>query len=237
MKTHILAAGSAILIAGCVSAVAAPAFAETKSYDLPVFTSLDVSSGLEVEFTTGGAQSVIAANDNGAWDKLDVSVKNGELKLKRKSTTMSWRAPKEKFKITVSAATINGVETASGSSVRGSGVTGDEVVIDSSSGSDVHITDIDAGSLEIDASSGSTLNISGTCQSVTVDSGSGSSVRAADMVCLYATVDASSGSSVSITATQSVTAEASSGASVKVSGDPLNTDVEKSSGGSVKIRS
>jgi len=224
------------LAAAAIAALlAAPAFADTKTYDVPTFTGIDVSAGLTVEFTEGPAQSVTVENKNKAWDKIKVSVDDGLLVLERPKK-MGWGRNKERFLITVTAPELNYIDTSSGSEVFGTGLSGDSVTIDTSSGSTVKISGVDAGALSIDTSSGSSVTLDGTCSEVDVDTSSGSSVRAKDVVCQYATVEASSGSSVSISATQSLSADASSGSSVNVSGEPVNTEIEKSSGASVNVK-
>lgn len=242
MKTYFLTAVSAAVLAGCTYQATAqqdkanPSLT-TKSYDLPAFTGLDVATGIEVDFETGTAQSVVIANKNGAWDKIEVSVKDDMLHLKRKTTGMlGYKRNKEKYKVTVTAPTLSYLETSSGSSVRGSGLSGDSVTVDTSSGSEVKVTQVSAGDIIVDTSSGSSVTLSGTCAAISADTSSGSSVRGKDLVCTSADLEASSGSSVSITATTSVRADASSGSSVNVSGNPANRDVDRSSGASVNIR-
>lgn len=224
------------LAAASVAALlAAPALAETKTYDVPAFTGIDVSAGLNVNFTEGPAQSVVAENEDGAWDKLVIEVKDDVLYVKR-PRKMGWGRNKQRFTVTVTAPQLSYLDTSSGSTVTGAGLSGDTVTIDTSSGSTVKVSGIDAGDLSIDTSSGSSVTLDGTCARAEVDTSSGSSVRAKDVVCQYATIDASSGSSISISATQSVNADASSGSSVNVGGEPLNTEIEKSSGASVNIK-
>ena len=243
-KTLMIASGVA-LFAGCVS-VASQSSAqlaggygdgETRTYDVAPFTGLDVATGIQVVFTTGGVQSVVAENENGVWDKLEVKVKDDTLHLQRKYQSWGWGKKKEQYKVTVTAPQIDRVETSSGSSVKGSGVSGDRVVIDTSSGSSVRISDISAGELTLDTSSGASVTLSGSCSNVSADTSSGSSLRAQDMVCNAADLEASSGSSLSITATERVNADASSGSSINVSGSPSDREIDKSSGASVNIRS
>ena len=241
MKTTILAAIGTLAIAGCTlqdSSQTATPGQTTKSYDLASFNALDVATGIEVEFTTGNAQSVVIENDNGAWDKIIAEVKDDTLHLKRvNKSAFGFNANKEKFFVTVSAPVISSVDTSSGSRVTGTGLSGDDVEVDTSSGSSVKITDISAGNLIIDISSGSSVTLTGTCTSVITDASSGSSLRANGLVCDAAKIDASSGSSTSLTATSSVVADASSGSSVTVAGDPESKSISKSSGASVKIKS
>ncbi len=241
MKTYLFAAVSAALIAGCTSQAqtepATPGIT-TKAYNVSGFTALDVATGIEVEFETGSAHSVIVENENGAWDKIEVVVDGDTLSLRKPyNSGMGYKKNKEKFFVTVSAPSLYSLETSSGSRVTGSGLSGDEVYVDTSSGSSVTVADIDAGSIVIETSSGSSVTLSGTCASASTDTSSGSSLRAKDLVCSSAEMESSSGSSTSITAQQSVDAKASSGSSISVSGNPSDRNVKKSSGGSVTIRS
>ena len=241
MKSYVYAAIGAVLIAGCTSqAQTEPAVpGETsKVYNATGFSELDVATGIEVEFTTGGAHSVVVENENGAWDKIEVKVEGGTLYLKKPSQSgMGYKRNKEKFFVTVSAPAINSLETSSGSRVKGTGMSGDQVYVDTSSGSSVSVSDISAGAINIDTSSGSSVTLSGTCSSVSSDTSSGSSLRAKDLICDTAELESSSGSSTSITAKQSVSASASSGSSISVLGNPSDRDVKKSSGASISIRS
>lgn len=241
MKNFAFATASALIIAGCSShaqtAEAVPGQTE-KSYNVTGFSQLDVATGIEVDFTTGSAHSVVVENENGAWDKIEIKVDGDTLYIKKPSSSgMGYKRNKEKFFVTVSAPTISSLETSSGSRVTGTGMSGDQVYVDTSSGSSVKVTEIDADAIDVDTSSGSSVTLAGACSSVSSETSSGSSLSAKGLICDDATLASSSGSSMSVTAKQSVSAKASSGASISVSGNPSDRNVKKSSGGSVSIRS
>lgn len=241
MKTFIFAAASTLVIAGCTSQAqteAATPGQTTKTYAVSDFTALDVATGIEVEFTAGEATSVVVENENGAWDKIEVKVDGNTLSLKKPyNSGIGYKRNKETFFVTVSAPALNSLETSSGSRVTGTGLSGESVYVDTSSGSSVNVADIDANKITVDTSSGSSVTLAGTCGAVSSDTSSGSSLRASSLICANAELESSSGSSTSVTANQSVSAKASSGASISVSGNPADRDVKKSSGGSVTIRS
>jgi len=242
MKTPIAAALGTLILIGCTYQVSAadeatPGQTE-KSYNLSEFTGIDVATGIKVDFTTGEAQSVVIENENGAWDKINVEVRDDTLYLqRRKKAGFGYQRYKEKYSVTISAQQLSRLETSSGSTVTGTGLSGNEVSIDTSSGSSVKVAEISAGSLTVDTSSGSTATLAGSCSSISADTSSGSSVRAKDLTCASANLEASSGSSVSITATESISADASSGSSINVAGNPSDRDIDKSSGASVRIKS
>ncbi len=224
----ILAASTAALI------LAAPAMAETRNFDVSSFDGLEVSAGIDVNFETGGSQSVSVENKDGDFDDIIVEVKGGKLVLKR-PRKIGW-GKRPRYNVTVSAPSLNSVEVSSGADVTGSGLSGERVRIETSSGSDADISGIDAVNVSLHSSSGSDLDASGTCDSVTAHSSSGSDLEAGDLVCRLGEADASSGSDLTIYASESVDADASSGASVNVRGGPTDADIDKSSGGSVRIR-
>ncbi len=217
--------------------LSATAMAETRTYDVSEFTGLSVSSGLDVTFSTGAAQSVLVENKNGDFDDIEVEVKNGMLKLSRKNNNwgMGWNK-RERYSVTVTAVSLDRVEASSGSDVEGSGLSGAKVSLSTSSGSDLTVSDIDAVEVRLESSSGSDLNASGICEKVYADSSSGSDIEASDLVCQYGDADASSGSDIEIHATTAVTADASSGADIDVYGGPTDVDSDKSSGGRVSVK-
>ncbi len=225
-----------IILAASVAAfvLAAPAMAEARQYDVSPFDGLEVSAGIDVSFETGGTQSVLVENKNGDFDDIIVEVRGGKLVLKR-PRKIGW-GKRPRYNVTVSAPRLSSVEASSGADVTGSGLRGDQVRIETSSGSDADISDIDAVNISLHSSSGSDLDASGTCDSVSAHSSSGSDLDAGDLVCRLGEADASSGSGLTIYASESVDAEASSGASVNVRGGPTDADIDKSSGGSVRIQ-
>ena len=217
--------------------LAATAQAETRDFDVGDFSKIDVAQGLDVYFEAGGATSVTVENDKGDFSDIDISVRGDTLVLKRKKTNWGWNRKRERYGITVSAPQISGLEASSGSDVSGQGMSGDHVHIDVSSGADVSVSGVDAGKVSIETSSGSDAEVSGTCVTVRAESSSGSDIEARDLICQHGEADASSGSDITIHASTSLQADASSGADVTVYGGPTDVDSDKSSGGSVSVRS
>lgn len=218
--------------------LAGAASAETRTYDVGAFTNIDISAGLDLDFTAGGAQSISVENDKGDFSDIEVVVRGDTLVLKRKKNmNWGWNRKRTRYGITVSAPQISGLEASSGSDVSGRNMTGSDVSIDVSSGADVTVTGVDAGTVSIETSSGSDANVAGTCVTVRAESSSGSDIEARDLICQNGYADASSGSDIAIHASVSVNADASSGADVDVYGGPTDVTSDKSSGGSVSIRS
>lgn len=214
---------------------AAPAIAETRTFDMDAFDGIEVSSGLDLTFEAGAEQSVTVDHSGDDWDRFEIDVIGGVLELGRRSNgIMNWgRRPG--FMVTVTAPNIQTLKVSSGADAEGIGMSGERVIISVSSGSDATVTDIQAESVELSSSSGADLTASGTCESLEASSSSGSDIEADDLICRFVEADASSGSDIEVHATESLVAEASSGADIEVSGSPVSVSVDKSSGGSVDV--
>jgi len=213
------------------------ASAETRTFDVGAFNNIDISAGLDLEFTAGEAQSISVENAKGDFSDIEVIVRGDTLVLKRKKNmNWGWNRKRLRYGITVSAPQVSGLEASSGSDVSGRNMSGSEIRIDVSSGADVTVAGVDGGTVVIETSSGSDASVSGTCVTVRADSSSGSDLDARDLRCENGFADASSGSDISIHVTGSVDADASSGADVDVYGSPTDVQSDKSSGGSVSIR-
>lgn len=217
--------------------LAGAASAETRDYDVGSFTKIDVSAGLDLSFEQGAAGPVSVENANGDFSDIEVKVKGDTLVLKRVKNNWGWGRKRERYGITVSAPVISDIDASSGSDVAGRGMSGADIRISVSSGADVTVTGVDGGTVSIKTSSGSDASVAGSCVAVRAQSSSGSDLEARDLVCQRGEADASSGSDLSIHVTNSVNADASSGADIDVYGGPTTVDSDKSSGGSVSIRS
>jgi hypothetical protein len=84
------------------------------------------------------------------------------------------------------------------------------------------------------ASSGATVIGAGSAASLDLDVSSGGDVDISDVDVAMLTIAVSSGAEADVRATQSVSGDVSSGASVRVFGDPVTRDVSTSSGADVE---
>ncbi len=206
---------AAVATAAASAFIAAPAFAEVRTYDLDGFDAVDISSGIIANVTVGGSFSVEIEAAEQDLERLNVEVKNGELKIGRNYRSMSWGRDRGRIDARVTLPSLTEIEASSGAGVTATGV--------------------DAGSFELDASSGASIDVEGACDSASVDGSSGSSVDAEALICAKVDVDVSSGASARVHASDSLTADASSGGSVRVFGDPQQRNSSTSSGGSVRF--
>jgi len=207
--------------------------------NVPEFNGIEVSSGVEVEFSQNPTRNVTVKTEADKQQYVMTEVENGVLKIFVRNKGVR-NLNFNNLKVVVSNPKLSRLVTKSGASFRtmtpvnestlalssnsGSLVSGTfkistNTALEVESGSNVKIN-LDTQSIAIEASSGSSLKLSGTANSSVISASSGSSVSAGDFITKSAVVDASSGSSVKVNTTVSVTASASSAASVQYKGNP-----------------
>lgn len=228
-----LAAASAALLL-----LAAPALAETRTIDLPAFTALDISSGIDAIVTVGSSQSItVEAKDKRLLDDLQLKVEGDTLKA-----YYDWSffdiftfGDRDQIKLTITAPALTKVEASAGSDVEATGVTGDALKFGSSSGADLTLRAVAGKSIELNASSGAGLKIDGTCVDGKANSSSGSDLDAEHLLCTTMDANSSSGSDLDVHASKSIKANASSGSDLTVYGNPAEVDQEASSGSDITL--
>ena len=203
------------------------------------FNGIETSSGVDVEFSQSPKQSVIVKVEPEKQQYIITEVENGILKifvrnkgvrnLNFNSLKVIVSGPKLSKLITKSGSTFKAVTpvkeaTFAASCSSGSQVSGDfriatNTALDVSSGVSAKFS-LETKSLALEASSGSSIKLTGKADSGVYSASSGSSISAGDFVTKSAVVDASSGSSVKINTTESLTASATSAASVQYRGNP-----------------
>jgi len=207
--------------------------------NVPAFNGIETSSGVDVEFTQSPTQSVVVKVEPEKQQYVITQVENGILKifvrnngvknLNLNNLKVIVSGPKLSKLVTKSGSIFKAVNPvsesnfaascSSGSQVSGSFKISTNTALDVSSGVSVKMN-LETKSLALEASSGSSIKLSGKADSGVYSASSGSSISAGDFVTKSAVVDASSGSSVKINTTESLTASATSAASVQYRGNP-----------------
>lgn len=207
--------------------------------NVSAFNGIEASSGVEVEFSQNPTQSVTVKTEADKQQYVMTEVENGILKIFVRNKGVR-NLNFNNLKVVVSNPKLSRLTTKSGSSFKaitpvnestfalscnsGSMVSGSfkistNTALEVESGSNAKI-ELQTKSLALDASSGSSLKLSGKSDSSVISASSGSSVSAGEFVTRSAVVQASSGSSVKINTTESITASASSAASIQYKGNP-----------------
>lgn len=235
MKLHTVAAASAALLI----VVPGLALAADRTYDLPAFTSVDISSGINADIVVGGTQSVSAtAKSTDLLDEMKVEVSNGKLKAYVDWNILDiFSVGEREIRLTINVPALGSAESSAGADVNVTGMTGETVTLRSSSGADLDARRVAATRVDLDASSGADLSVDGSCDSLKANSSSGSDIKADELICKDADLEASSGSDLDAHATVSAKANASSGSGIAIHGNPPTVDKEESSGGDIEIES
>ena len=144
-----------------------------------------------------------------------------EVELKSSSAARI-EATAEAVRVEVEASSASRIETS---------VKADKCAFELSSSAQV-IADVTVAECDVDLSSASRLELKGAADSCDADLSSAATLAAAEFEAKKAHVDTSSGSSARIRCTGTLRAEASSGSSIRYSGD-CSVSVSRSSGGSV----
>ena len=225
-------------LTGIFAITATAGLAQDQTYDFANFNTIEADAGVEVNVTLGPDYSVTAIAKSGDIADLDITLEGKTLAVTREASSRGWSlfsfgSDTDEFIVTVTMPDVIGLETASGAAVNLTGTTGSLETLDASSGSFIAVADAALDMMRIDVTSGAHVVVSGTCEELAIDTSSGAMVNAGDLRCDAIDVSASSGASVTAFATQSAKADASSGASIHLSGDANVIESETSSGASI----
>lgn len=226
------------MLAACVLVLPAAAFAATKTYDLAAFEEVSVSAGISADIRVGSPQGVVAETRAKDFDDLQVRVEGKVLRIGRPSRFWNWGfSRRPRYQVHIVTPALRSIGASSGADVTvAPGMTGD-FSLSASSGADIEVSSFKGGHVKASVSSGSDASIDGTCLAIDASASSGADLDAGKLVCETAAVHASSGSDISIAATKRVTGAVSSGAGIGIAGSPPVVEVNKSSGGDVRVRS
>ncbi|GGI57189.1 head GIN domain-containing protein [Winogradskyella haliclonae] len=196
------------------------------------FDKIKVSRGVEVELTKGNTVSLKVEADQNLQDVIttEVDEDNGILRI---STNENIKTSTAK-KVILTVKDLNDIETTSGAYVISENTFDmDKLTIESTSGSHIDI-DVITNRLKCESTSGAGIKISGRTDELNVSATSGSYVRAGDLKAKTTRVSATSGASITVNTSKELTANATSGGSIKYSGNPEK--VNKNDGVSGSIR-
>lgn len=212
-------------------------YGDTETRTLKAFSEISVSAGIQATLEKGNSNKIEIDAEGIDLDKVITKVDGNKLTVKIESSwwKIGWTNNKRKVKVHVTyTEDLEDISASSGASVSSEDVIAStRLSLEASSGSRIEI-EVENDNLSVDVSSGAGINLSGSAAKVKVDVSSGSSFDSYDLVANDASLDASSGASIKITVNGQLKASASSGASIKYNGSPTMTDIEKSSGGSVR---
>ena len=224
--------------ATCVSYAANNTAEETQVRDVKNFNAVDVSTGIQLYITMGNTESLKIEASEKIINNVRSEVRNGTLHIYVKKTGIlfpSFRS-NSSIKAYLSVKELNRLQASAGAQVKSENtIKGNALDLGASSGSHVNM-DLAYQELNINSSSGAQMKVKGITKNLKAATSSGGSVNAADLQSEYGRINASSGGHITVNTTTEITASASSGGSIRYSGNPRNKNINKSSGGSVSSR-
>lgn len=193
------------------------------------FNTISASAGLEVILSQDSIVKVMVEADSNLQEIIKTEVSNGELKIYPKTRISSCEAKR----VFVTFKTIHAVEASSGSDVKSSmelQIPALQLSVSSGANMDLQVT---VNKLTLNGSSGGNVNITGTSEILDVDGSSGANIKAMELQSKSCNAGASSGANLKLFVSEKFNAQVSSGGNIKVSGNPKERNIQKSSGGNV----
>ena len=201
---------------------------ETRS--LSNFTSVSVGEAINVVLVPGNENKAELRVSGIDLDEVLTEINSSRLKIHLKSG----RHNNIDVDITLTYKSIERLKVSSAADVSTKGpikVSNLEVSVSSAGDANLELA---VGTLDVEVSSSGDANFSGWVTSQNVDVSSAGSYDGSDLKCDEADVSASSAGSARVSASKRVDARASSGGSIKYSGDPDKVRESSSSGGSIR---
>lgn len=191
------------------------------------FTAVSASEGLDVYVTQANEFEITIEADENIIDLIRTDIRDGRLKIHT-----SENIGKATKKVFVSLPEITSLESSSGADlIARSVIEADHISLDASSGSDLEL-EVIADEVDADTSSGADIRISGEANMFYADASSGSDIRADNFRVKRCQAKASSGADINVNVSESLVADANSGADISYSGEP-EVKKRKSVSGSV----
>ena len=221
--------GFTILIA-FIATLASAQQSETRN--IGSFTGVKASEGIDVYLSKGNKESVkVEVNGNISLSDVITEVGGSYLKVHLRDNH-SYR--NIDVKVYVTYVTVDKLSSSSAGSIFSEGtIRANSMELSASSAGTIEVT-VEANDLDASASSAGDIELKGKAKNVEVDASSAGEIDAYDLEGENVTAEASSGGSVKVQVTEALNAHASSGGSVRYRGNPDKSITNSSSGGSVK---
>jgi hypothetical protein len=193
------------------------------------FSSIDVSSAIDVYITQDAAFSVKVETDNNLQEYIEVYKEGGVLHIRQRSNTNL--DPSRDTKVYVSAPMYQRLEASGACSIIGSNM------ISSTGTVDIDLTGASNASLDIKApkvsaglNGASKITLKGETKDLLIDGHGASHVNCFDLSSENAAVDVSGASSAEVFASVKLDAEASGASHVRYKGNPVVSKNESGAG-------
>lgn len=216
--------GLVLVLAGRVSGQ------ESEVRQVGSFSGIKSAEAVDVYLKKGDKESVRVEVNGTRLSDVITEVSGSYLKIHMASGNYR----KTNVKVYVTYTNLDKISASSASNIFSEGtIKTSSIDISASSAATVEVS-LDAGIVTADVSSAGDIVLEGRSRSLEVEASSAGDIDAYRLESEDVRARASSAGSVKVTATKSLDARASSGGDVRYRGNPLKTNTDSSSGGSVK---
>ena len=204
----------------------------TETRDVPQFTGIKVSSGIEVFVTQGEPQRVEVQADENLQEWIRTEVNGTELNI---FTDKIIRLAKTK-KVTITCKSIENINISSAGEVTGlNKFKADNLEIGMSSAGQLKF-EVDANEIRANLSSAAKAELKGTAKKLNADMSSAGELNAFELQANTGDISVSSAANAKVTITDEAGFHASSAGHIGYQGEPRIREINTSSGGSVNKR-
>jgi hypothetical protein len=196
------------------------------------FTSIHVSSGIDVYLRQGDNESVKVEADENLQEYILTEVRGGSLHVYTEANIRE----AERKRVYVTMKNITSIRTSSAGDVKGeSKIKCDRLKLSASSAGNINL-DVTANEINVDISSSGDITLGGKTDFLEADLSSAGDLNAYDMEAKEANISASSAGDADVFVTDKITARASSAGDINYRGNPKYIDAHSSSAGGVHRR-
>jgi len=204
---------------------------QTEVRQVGSFSGVKSGEAIDVYLKKGDRESVKVEVTSAKLSDVLTEVSGSYLKVHMRSGVYRNRGT---IKVYVTYVSLNKISASSASNIFSEGMIKANLMdISVSSAAQIELQ-IESENLTIDASSAGDIVLEGKAKSLEVEASSAGDVDAYNLESERVEASASSGGSVKINVTKELDAQASSGGSIRYRGNPMKTNSDSSSGGSVK---
>lgn len=204
---------------------------QTEVRQVGSFSGVKSGEAIDVYLKKGDRESVKVEVTSAKLSDVLTEVSGSYLKVHMRSGVYRNRGT---IKVYVTYVSLNKISASSASNIFSEGtIKANLMDISVSSAAQIELQ-IESENLTIDASSAGDIVLEGKAKSLEVEASSAGDVDAYNLESERVEASASSGGSVKINVTKELDAQASSGGSIRYRGNPMKTNSDSSSGGSVK---
>ncbi len=196
------------------------------------FSSVGVEQGVTANISVGSKKAVTVSADDNLVPLVLTEVKNGRLIIGLSERHVS---SSRAIRVNVTTPELHAVTASGGSAVTVEGTTGSIFEAEGSGGAVLAVNRAKADQIKVSASGGGRISLSGAAKELKVHMTGGSGVKAMDVPATSVAISGSGGAHAEVAASESLEADISGGAKVRVKGNPAKRTINRSGGAEVRF--